>query len=265
VLGDLHEIRTADNVGIAYDAAGLGSRSLAFALDTVIQGVLVVAALLLAATLAGSGVPGALAIALVVALPILVSVGYYAVAEAATAGRTPGKRALGLRVIRLDGGAPGLHEALVRNIVRIVDVIAGIGVVVMFVDRRSRRLGDLAAGTMVVRERRAAAASLPVMPPPMLRTPDAGPPIEGVDRLGTSEWTALRTFLSRQGLTPDQRARLASVIAARLRERLALDPAAPEQQWPAELLLERLYLQLAPRMGAPPAPPPGARVPAREP
>jgi hypothetical protein len=185
-----------------------------------------------------------------------VNVGYFAISEALTAGRTLGKRALGLRVIRLDGGAPGLREALVRNILRIVDMSLGIGMVVMFFDRRSRRLGDLAAGTVVVRERRAGVtAAPPVLPPPMLRTPDAGPAIDGVDRLGAAEWSALRTFLARQGMHPEQRARLAAVIAGRLCERLDLGPGAPERQWPPELLLERLYLQLLPRMApSPPAP-----------
>ncbi|HEX3607375.1 MAG TPA: RDD family protein [Candidatus Dormibacteraeota bacterium] len=260
MLPDLHEIRTADNVGIGYDAAGIGSRFLAFAIDSVIQGVVILAALVVALAIAPEGVAGSVAIALFVLVPLLVAVGYYTVAEALTAGRTPGKRALGLRVIRLDGGAPGLTEALVRNIVRLLDM-PGFGLVAMFLDRRSRRLGDLAAGTVVVRERRASAAVAPVLPPPMLRTPDAGPAIEGVDRLGPAEWSALRTFLSRQGLHPEQRARLAEVIAARLCERLELDTTAPERQWPAELLLERLYLQLEPRMAPAPAQPgPGMPV-----
>ena len=260
MLPDLHEIRTADNVGIGYDAAGIGSRFLAFAIDVLVQGIVVLAALIVAVALAPTGIAGSLAIALFLLVPLLVSVGYFAVAEALTAGRTPGKRAVGLRVIRLDGGAPGLHEALVRNIVRIVDLVLGVGVAVMFFDRRSRRLGDLAAGTVVVREQRAGAAAMPaVLPPPILRTPDAGPAIDGVERLGTAEWSALRTFLSRPGMAPEQRTRLAAVIAGRLCERLELPAGAPERQWPPELLLERLYLQLLPRMA--PAPPvPGTPV-----
>ena len=256
MLPDLHEIRTADNVGIGYDAAGIGSRFLAFGIDLLVQGIVVLAALVVTLALAPSGVAGTLAIALFLLVPLLVSVGYFVVAEALTAGRTPGKRIVGLRVIRADGGAPGLREALVRNIVRIIDLALGIGVVVMFFDRRSRRLGDLAAGTVVVREQRAGAAvAPPVLPPPILRTPDAGPAIDGVERLGNAEWSALRTFLSRTGLPPEQRARLAAVIAERLCERLELPPGAPERQWPPELLLERLYLQLLPRMApAPPAP-----------
>jgi uncharacterized RDD family membrane protein YckC len=255
VLPDLHEIRTADNVGIGYDAAGIGSRFLAFAVDALILGVVVFAAMVVALVVSPDGVVGTVAVALFVLIPILVAVGYFTLAETLTAGRTPGKRALGLRVIRIDGGAPGLREALVRNIVRLLDLALGIGLVVMFLDRRSRRVGDLAAGTVVVRERRATLPVAPVLPPPMLRTPDAGPLIDGVDRLGGAEWTALRTFLAREGMHPEQRARLAAVMAERLCQRLELGPAAPERQWPPELLLERLYLQLQPRMAPyPPAP-----------
>lgn len=260
MLPDLHEIRTADNVGIGYDAAGIGSRFLAFGVDVLVLGVVIVAALLIALGLAPDGVAGLLAVVLLGLVPLLLTIGYFAISEALTAGRTLGKRALGLRVIRLDGAAPGLREALIRNIARILDMALGLGVVVMFFDRRSRRLGDLAAGTVVVRERRAASPTAPpVLPPPILRTPDAGPAIDGVERLGDAEWSALRTFLARQGMAPEQRARLAAVIATRLCDRLGLAPDAPERRWPPELLLERLYLQLLPRM-APAPPPPGLPV-----
>ncbi len=136
MLPDLHEIRTADNVGIGYDAAGIGSRFLALALDGLILALVLFAALIVTLVAAPEGAVGMVAVALFVLIPILVAVGYFALAETLTAGRTPGKRALGLRVIRADGGAPGLREALVRNIVRIVDLALGIGLVVMFLDRR---------------------------------------------------------------------------------------------------------------------------------
>jgi hypothetical protein len=62
------------------------------------------------------------------------------------------------------------------------------------------------------------------------------------------EYNALRTFLTRTGLAPDLRTRLASDIATRMLDRLAVGPSAPERLWPAELLLERLYLQLDQRL-----------------
>jgi uncharacterized RDD family membrane protein YckC len=249
VQRDTLQIRTADNVGIGYDTAGLASRFCAFVLDSLLQGAILLGAYFLLIGVASSTQLGdSLVVILAVILPLLVTAGYFTILEATSSGRTPGKRALGLRVIRTDGSAPGLNEALVRNIVRLIEVPTGIVALAMFFNRQSRRLGDLAAGTLVVRERPVAVAA-PVMPPPLiLRTPDAGPAIDGVDRLGGVEYSAIRAFLSRYGLTPEQRQRLAGDIAGRLFERMALPPEAPERQWPPELFLERLYLQLAGRL-----------------
>ncbi|MBV8529405.1 MAG: RDD family protein [Candidatus Dormibacteraeota bacterium] len=179
----------------------------------------------------------------------LVYFGYFVVSEATSGGRTPGKVALGLRVVRLDGSAADFTAILIRNLVRIIDVgVLFVGVVVMFFQPLSRRLGDLAAGTVVVRERQNVTLATVTAPVPMiLRTPDAGPAIDGIERLGSHEENALRVFLSRQGLTPQLRASLAGQMAPKLYDRMELPWAAPERQWPPELFLERLYLQLLAR------------------
>jgi hypothetical protein len=81
--------------------------------------------------------------------------GYFMLFETLWSGQTPGKRAGRLRVIRRDGQPVGASEVLIRNLVRIVDFLPGfygIGLVVMFIDKEARRLGDMAAGTIVVRE-----------------------------------------------------------------------------------------------------------------
>lgn len=242
---DTLQILTADNVGIGYDTAGIASRFCAVLIDYLIQGVIIFFAFVVVQAAAPDAGSAQLTVLLFVFIPFMVTTGYFAVLETATSGRTPGKRALGIRVIRTDGSAPGLTEALVRNIVRVIDT--PLGVICMFINAQSRRLGDLAAGTLVVRER-AAYNTPPPMPPVILRTPDAGPAIEGIERLGVTEYSALRTFLSRYGLTPQQRQHLAVEMASRLHERLQLSPQAPERQWPAELFLERLFLQLAGRL-----------------
>jgi hypothetical protein len=153
---------------------------------------------------------------------------------------------MGLRVIRLDGSAADFGALAVRNVIRIVDVaVVLIGIVVMFFQPQTRRLGDLGAGTIVVRDRAMVTLAAAVAPPPIiLRTPDAGPPIDGLDRIGGLERDTLRVFLARQGLTPKLRADLAADIAKRLFDRLALPPGAPERLWPPELFIERVYLQL---------------------
>jgi hypothetical protein len=128
----------------------------------------------------------------------------------------------------------------------------------MFFHPQSRRLGDLVAGTVVVRERTPVTLLTATMPAPVyLRTHDPGPGIDGLTHLGEHELSAVRTFLSRPGLAPNQRADLAGRLALRLLERMELPPGAPERMWPPELFLERLFLQLAPRLGAGGAPPPG--------
>jgi len=118
-------------------------------------------------------------------------------------------------------------------------------VVVMFWNRQSRRVGDLLAGTVVVRVRPSVSYSAAVTPPPvMLRTPDAGPLIDGIERLGDRGLSAIRTCRARPGLEPPLRARLAHDMTSRLLDRMEVPEAAPERQWPPELFLERLYLQL---------------------
>jgi len=253
VLPDIQRIRTADNVQIGYTVAGIPSRLLAFLVDALVN-----LAVLFAAGLAASAVYNAIgpsggvveALALTI-FALMLYTGhflYFAILEATSAGRTPGKRAMGLRVVRADGSAPGLSEALIRNIARIADYFLAFGLFVAFFNQRSRRIGDLLAGTMVVRERTTLAQPA-ALAPVLLRTPDAGPGIDGLDRLGQHEYTVIRTFLSRPGLTPDQRARLAWQIAQKLFELMSLPGSAPERMWPPELFLERLYLQLGARLG----------------
>ena len=245
-------VQTADNVALGYVTAGLGSRMVAQLLDNGIALTLVLAVVLVVLA-AGDYSAGAQeaqwAVGAAVGAAFLVYFGYFLVSEAASGGRTPGKAAMGLRVVRLDGSAADFTAILVRNLVRIIDVgVLYIGVLFMFFHAQSRRLGDLAAGTVVVRERQNITLASVTAPVPMiLRTPDAGPAIDGVDRLGTHEEDALRVFLSRQGLTPQLRAHLAGQMAAKLYDRMDLPWPAPERQWPPELFLERLYLQMLAR------------------
>jgi uncharacterized RDD family membrane protein YckC len=245
VIRDTLEVRTAENVELGWDIAGIGSRLLAFLVDMLLVGLIDVCVLLLVSALLASS-DGVGAGLLLTFLGFVVFVGYFVVSETASGGRTPGKRALGLRVIRTDGGAAGFGEALVRGLVRVVDLL--VGIIPMFASSNARRFGDFAAGTVVVRERRDRA--VPAPPPQMvLRTPDGGPAIDNAGALGGRELAALRAFLSRPGLTPAQRHRLAATLAERLYDRLSLPPTAPERSWPPELFIERLYLQLASTAG----------------
>ena len=236
---DTISVKTSDNVTLGYSVAGLGSRLVAQILDNLVALPLTLIAILLYGALAGVFVTSA-------QVAGFMYFGYFFVAEAVTGGKTPGKSAMGLRVIRIDGSAADFGALAVRNVIRVVDVaFLLVGVVVMFFQPQTRRLGDLGAGTIVVRDRAMVTLAAAVTPPPvMLRTPDAGPPIDGLERIGSFERDALRVFLSRAGLSSKLRADLAADIARRLLDRLELPASAPERFWPPELLIERVYLQL---------------------
>jgi len=254
VLPDVLKVRTSDNVQIGYTPAGIPSRLFAFLLDGLLNLLVVLLAVLVGTALYGAmGSNGGVAEALALTIAALTfTVGhflYFAILEATSAGRTPGKRALGLRVVRIDGSAPGLGESLVRNIARLVDYTLGIGLFVAFFHPQTRRVGDLLAGTVVIRERTAATQAPAVLAPVLLRAPDAGPPIDGLDHVGVHEHGIIRAFLSRPSLPPEQRTRIAQEMSLKLFDRMGLAPTAPERMWPPELFIERLYLQLSHHLG----------------
>jgi uncharacterized RDD family membrane protein YckC len=228
-FGD-YRVLTPERVSLDYDVAGVGSRSAAAIVDAAIQwfalAILVIA--MFAVGAAGAGVGGAanvpddvlgpllfvlLAVGLVIAAAILLA--YHLVFEIVWNGQTPGKRLLGLRVIRENGYPLRAADAVVRNLVRIVDSLGYVGLVVMLFNDRARRLGDFAAGTVVVREggRRTLAA--------ITAGSQAG---TGAARLRAEDATLVRDFLVRRGsMQPEPRARLAERLAGALARRYGLD------------------------------------------
>jgi len=141
--------------------AGIGSRFIAVVVDYLVWTagalvLLVVAAIVLPALHVFSNISEQWAVAIVIFLVFLVNWGYFTLFEALWNGRTPGKRVARIRVIKNTGQAIGLFESMARNLVRYVDFLPGfygVGIVSMFVTRQHQRLGDLAAGTLVVRDR----------------------------------------------------------------------------------------------------------------
>lgn len=157
------DINTPENVAFGYQVAGIGSRFLAAMLDTLFIFLLqigVIAAFFLTLyaldQIALAKDLSAWALAGLGLVTFLFYWGYYIFFEILWNGQTPGKRQTGIRVIRTDGTPITLSESLIRNLVRIVDLLPaayGVGVLTMFMDKQSRRLGDLAAGTLVVHDR----------------------------------------------------------------------------------------------------------------
>ena len=171
-MDEQHTISTPEQVSFHYEVAGIGSRSLGALLDSMLIFVpLVLMDCALLAILSGvslnraitesasdgdgASVWGYVLAALIVLVQFLFFWGYYVFFEIIWRGSTPGKRAARLRVIRRDGQPIGAGEAIIRNLVRLVDflpMLYGVGLISMFIDKDARRLGDLAAGTIVVKE-----------------------------------------------------------------------------------------------------------------
>jgi uncharacterized RDD family membrane protein YckC len=153
---DFH-LDTPEAIDLAYDVAGIGSRFLAATLDLLVVIALLILIAVGAVAVGQFGDAGAtLATVLFTTLTFVLIWGYYVVFETVWRGQTPGKRALEIRVLKTSGQPIGFVDALIRNIVRVVDflpVAYGIGVLSMFISSESRRLGDYAAGTIVVKER----------------------------------------------------------------------------------------------------------------
>ena len=149
-------ISTPERVAFQYEIAGIGSRFLAQIVDALVILVILIAITILAAALGGVFSSGELALLIEVILGFIVLAGYFLVSEAAWNGQTLGKRSARLRVVGDHGEPLTLAQAAIRNLVRIVDFLPlfyGIGMLTLFINGRGKRLGDFAAGTLVVRDR----------------------------------------------------------------------------------------------------------------
>ncbi|MFN4763376.1 RDD family protein [Gillisia sp. Q332] len=150
---DNFQIETAQNIGIQQKVAGIGERILAFLVDTFL---LIAYGILSSLAIAGLGMEGGdlWVYYLIIGLPIFL---YYLLFESFNNGRTPGKAALNIRVVKLDGSRPRFSQFLVRWLLRLIDVTlasGSIAVVTILLNGKGQRLGDMAAGTTVISEKK---------------------------------------------------------------------------------------------------------------
>jgi uncharacterized RDD family membrane protein YckC len=158
---DLLTIRTPENVSFEFELAGLASRAAAWLIDVAVMGLLLIVAIIIV------GFFGGVAAALYFVLAFVVQWGYGALCEFRFSGQTLGKRAVGIRVLQAAGTPITWSQAVVRNLVRVVDALPVIyfaGACSTLLDENARRLGDVAAGTVVVRQRRSPRPSAVVAP-----------------------------------------------------------------------------------------------------
>jgi len=227
-LDDQLKIRTPEGVELTLTLAGLGSRIVASLLDTLLQ-VVAVVVVAIAASFAPAGA-GDLAFGLVALFVFLLFLGYPILFEVLDGGRSIGKRAAGIKVVRTDGGPIGLASAAIRNVMRLVDLLPfayAVGAITIVATARNQRLGDLAAGAVVIRER----LGKPIPLGQFLSEPEpAGTTRFDLTALAQEDLALISRFFERRGsLSPERRQQLGGEIAQRIANKTAVDvPEDPE-------------------------------------
>jgi len=153
---DNFQIETAQNVSIQQQVAGIGDRILGYLIDLLILGAYWIASIyLLSAFGLDSNTNGSINIYfMLIGIPSFL---YFLLLESFWDGRTPGKAALGLRVVKIDGSKPGFGSYFVRWLMRTIDITltsGGVAVFTILLNGKGQRLGDIAAGTTVITERK---------------------------------------------------------------------------------------------------------------
>jgi uncharacterized RDD family membrane protein YckC len=273
----MRELVTGEAVVVDLAEARLASRAAALALDALVQAGALLAALFGISALLGRAdeqLLGALGLVAIVGALL----GYPVTMETLTRGRTLGKMALGLRAVRDDGGPLRLRHALVRGLVGILELWAtagGVALIASLVSRRGKRLGDVFAGTLVVRERTPDTGAGPMPMPPGCAGWAAGLQLTGLpDHLALSA----RQLLARRGqLSPPAWEATTRELATAVADRVAPapPPGMPADIYLAAVLAERRRraesraegrpMSRPPPPGSAPAQPPPPRNPRRPP
>ena len=220
-------------VRLDLETGSIGSRFLGLLIDWSIQGLLLVVLV----TVASQASLGWVGTTLVFLLIFLIIWGYPIALETLWRGKTVGKLALGLRVVTKEGGQIGFRHAALRTVLGVVDFILTSGacaVICVLSTADNQRLGDIVAGTVVLRERTGLRRPAPTTfsPPPGLEPYAAGLDLA---RVGPAEYGVVRSFLLRApSLPPAVRAQLAAQVAETI---AALVQPPPPPGVPAEAFL----------------------------
>jgi uncharacterized RDD family membrane protein YckC len=247
---------TPDAVALDLEVATIGSRGIAYLLDLLLFAVVFLLLSLVQLALVGGGwFDSGLGVAVALVLAFVWQFGYPIAFETLWRGRTLGKAAMGLRVVTVEGAPVGVRHATIRAVTAPVEVLLTTGLVASiasFVSPRAQRLGDLAAGTLVVRERGIAPepTATSFAPPP-----GAAAYVAQVDvsALGPREYALVRDTLRRQAeLSPEAGWQLSWEVAEAVAP--LVRPLPPAGTAPAAFLqaVAAAVQQRAPRQAAHP-------------
>lgn len=230
---DQLKIDTPEQISLELPLAGIGSRFLAIIIDTLIQAALYLITALIAifslplGTSAFTFLPNLVGPALAIFIGFAIYWGYFAIFEILWKGQTPGKKFVGIRVIKESGRPMNAFEAIGRNLMRAVDILPGIygvGLVCMMLNRQSRRLGDFVAGTVVVHEK-----PTDEIRPSWNTATAASAATSGLGQVTADDLLLIETYLHRRWeLDPQVRLPTAIQIAERIKAKTGLQ-SQPQQ------------------------------------
>jgi uncharacterized RDD family membrane protein YckC len=220
-------IVTPEAVVLDFETAGIGSRTAAKILDLIIQGVGLLVAFIILGTFSDHGGPSWVGVVVGLFLICGFVFVYPALFETFMHGKTPGKSALGLQVVTEEGGPILFRHAAIRSALGIVELLlsgGAIALLTVFFTRRDQRVGDILAGTLVLRQRSGAPAPTAIAFVPVPGTEDFVSTID-VTTLTAEEYQTIRSFLLRaESLQGQAREMLAVQLANQMAARLRLTP-----------------------------------------
>lgn len=248
-LFNRYQVETPESVALEFTLAGIGNRLYAVLIDYICLGAIIFVLLIIWAVLAynisayGADDWQLWLTAVQIFLIFAVYVGYFVFFETLWQGQTPGKRRAKIRVIRGDGRPVGLQEASLRALFRPIDDLLYIGALMIIFGRREKRIGDLLADTLVIRESRDQRGDRLQLQQPkqakILAAELAQWP--GLERITADHWLVIRDYLLQRGdLLPRARKQAEVRLANQLQDRLRL--TSPLADTPPDVLLEAVYL-----------------------
>jgi uncharacterized RDD family membrane protein YckC len=243
------KVRTPESVELEFTLAGIGNRTIALIVDYLIWGALLIGVLMVWLILSvqlQQYFPNTRNLevwltAISILLSFAIYTGYFVLFETLWHGQTPGKRYTKIRVIRDDGQPVGAAQAILRALVRPIDDIAFIGMLLIILTKREKRLGDLIAGTLVVQEQRPISSANFKLSPEADSLANQLLATQNIGLLLPDDFAVIREYLQRRSML-DNRAKndLSLKLARQVRDLLEMKELPFEMT--ADLFLEAVYL-----------------------
>ncbi|AFZ13293.1 RDD domain containing protein [Crinalium epipsammum PCC 9333] len=246
-------VQTPESVELEFTLAGIGNRAYALLIDYIVLGLTITLFWIawaifavglidvLTTQLGNSNSVRLWLIAIAILLNFFIYTGYFVFFEVLWQGQTPGKRYAKIRVIRDDGRRVGIQQATLRTLLRLIDDTLFIGAFLIMLGRQEKRLGDWAAGTLVIQEEYlVAATNFPISEQAQQLATQLSE-IANLSQLLPDDFAAIREFLQRrQGMTSQAKADLSLQLARQIKTIISLEKLPTALT--AEVFLEAVYL-----------------------